>query len=213
MCSEVKQLMKNEIKKSLKWAFSIAVITLVLAAIFSIISTAVLNGVGVFSGILVVLVIISIHLIFDIIGVASTAASEVPFHAMASKRVKGAKYAVWLTQNADRVSSFCNDVIGDICGIISGTAAAVVVVELVALFSERNSGVIDYVMSVLVTSLVAALTVYVKALGKTYAINYSIEIMYKVGFLFYFAEHRLHIPILDILDKKTNGKARKRREK
>lgn len=199
--------------KSLKWAFSIAVITLVLAAIFSIISTAVLNGVGVFSGILVVLVIIFIHLLFDIIGVAATAASEVPFHAMASKKVRGAKYAVWLTKNADRVSSFCNDVIGDICGIISGTAAAVVVVELVALFAKENGGLMDYVMSVLVTSLVAALTVYVKALGKTYAINYSVQIMYQVGYLFYFAEHRLHIPILRILDKKTDGKARKRKGK
>lgn len=27
-----------------------------------------------------------------------------------------------LKKNADKVSSFCNDVIGDICGIISGAA-------------------------------------------------------------------------------------------
>ncbi|RYL92355.1 hypothetical protein EWI07_09990 [Sporolactobacillus sp. THM7-4] len=205
--------MKSEIKKSLKWAFSIAVITLVLAAIFSIISTAVLHGVGVISGILVVLVIIFIHLFFDIIGVASTAASEVPFHAMASKKVRGAKYAVWLTKNADRVSSFCNDVIGDICGIVSGTAAAVVMVELVALFSSKSGGLIEYAMSVIVTSLVAALTVYVKALGKTYAIRYSTDIIYKVGFLIYFTEQRLHIPILSLLDQRKNNKARKRKEK
>jgi len=198
--------MKNELRKSLKWASTIAVITLVLAAIFSIMSNGVLHGAGAVVGILVVLVIILIHLLFDIIGVAATAADEVPFHAMAAKKVRGAKHAVWITKNADRVSVFCNDVIGDISGIISGTAAAVVVIELVALFVHRNNSALEYAISVLFTSLVAALTVFTKALGKTFAIKYSTQIIYRVGYLFYIAENRFHIPILN-----KNGKHKKKR--
>lgn len=198
--------MKYELRKSLKWASTIAVITLVLAAIFSIISNGILNGVGTVIGILVVLIIILIHLIFDIIGVAATAADEVPFHAMASKRVKGAKHAVWITKNADRVSVFCNDVIGDISGIISGTAAAVVVIELAAVFVHRNNSALEYTISVLFTSMVAALTVFTKALGKTFAIKHSTQIIYRVGYLFYIAENRFHIPILN-----KGGRQKKKR--
>ena len=47
------------------------------------------------------------------------------YHAMSSKKIKGAKKAVSFKKNADKVSSFCNDVIGDICGIISGSAGEI----------------------------------------------------------------------------------------
>ncbi|MCO7176602.1 hypothetical protein ACFP7A_11885 [Sporolactobacillus kofuensis] len=206
--------MKNELKKALKWALPLAVITLVLAAIFSIVSTAVLSDANVVSGTFVVIVIILIALFFDIIGVASTASNEAPFHAIASKGMKGAKYSVWLTKNADRVNTFCTDVIGDASAIISGTAASVVVVEMMELLSKDKSGFVDYVVSVIVTSLVAAFTVFVKALGKGFAIKNATNIIYKVGFVLYFIEDRLHIPILKILDKKKNkGKKRKKAKK
>lgn len=205
--------MKNELKKSLKWALPLAVITLVLAAIFSIISTAVLNNAGVISGIAVVFVIILIALFFDIIGVASTASSEAPFHSMASKGMKGARYAVWLTKNADRVNTFCTDVIGDISAIISGTAASVVVVELLAVIASKDGGALEYVLSVIVTCLVAATTVFVKALGKTYAIKNSTKIIYKTGYVIYFAECHLHLPILNILDKKGIKEKTKKRKR
>ncbi|MCO7126595.1 hypothetical protein NIE88_12555 [Sporolactobacillus shoreicorticis] len=201
--------MKNELKKALKWAVPLAVITFVLAAIFSIVSTAVLSNANVISGTIVVLVIILIALFFDIIGVASTASSEAPFHAIASKGMKGAKYSVWLTKNADRVNTFCTDVIGDASAIISGTAASVVVVEMMALLVYNKSGVVEYIISVIVTSCVAALTVFVKALGKGFAIKNSTKIIYRVGYVMYFTEARLHIPILKILDTK---KKRVRRE-
>lgn len=205
--------MKNELKNSLKWALPLAVITLVLAAIFSIISTVILNHAGVFSGILVVLVIILVALFFDIIGVAATASDEAPFHSMASKGMRGARYAVWLTKNADRVNTFCTDVIGDISAIISGTAASVVVAEMVAMIASTRGSFIENVLSVVVTCFVAAITVFVKALGKTFAIKNATKIIYKVGYVIFFAEHHLHLPVLNLLDKKTNtDKKRKKGE-
>ena len=35
-----------------------------------------------------------------------------------------------LIRNAGKVSSFCNDVIGDISGVISGTASALIVFNI-----------------------------------------------------------------------------------
>ncbi|MFT8317431.1 MAG: hypothetical protein ABF651_04035 [Sporolactobacillus sp.] len=197
----------------MRWAWPLAVITLVLSAIFSIVATSILNDSGVFTGILVVLVIILFALFFDIIGVAATASSEAPFHAMASKGMRGARYAVWLSKNADRVNTFCTDVIGDMSAIISGTAASVVVVESMALF--HDTGIIEYILSVGVTCLVAGLTVFVKALGKSFAISNATIIIYRVGFVIYFTEYRLHLPILSLLDRKKSkakGKKRKKEE-
>ena len=70
---------------------------------------------------LILLVIVMVGIIFDIIGVAVTSADEKPFHSMAARKVPGSQEAIKLLRNAERVSSICNDVVGDICGVVSGT--------------------------------------------------------------------------------------------
>src|SRR5699024_3051700 len=115
--------------KSIKFSFSIAVITFVLAAIFSVVSSSILSGVMSSVGLLIVFIIVLTGVFFDMLGIAATAADEVPFHAMASEKVSGSKQAILIVRNADRFASFCNDVIGDISGIISGTATAIVVIQ------------------------------------------------------------------------------------
>src|SRR5690554_2086590 len=122
--------MKDSIRNSLNWSLLIAVIILVLAALFAVISTSVLSGVSWGIGMLIVLAIVLVGVLFDTIGVAATAVSEKPFHAMAAEKVPGAKHAVQITRNADKFANFCNDVIGDISGVISGTASAYVVLRL-----------------------------------------------------------------------------------
>ncbi|MFD2618351.1 hypothetical protein [Terrilactibacillus laevilacticus] len=198
--------MKVDIKKSLKFSSSIAVITLVLAAIFTIVSNILLSDVNAIVGTLIVLGIVLIGIIFDIVGVASTAANEIPLHAMASERVHGAKHAVYIARNADRVSTFCNDVIGDISGIVSGTASAIVVIEMASHFISHEDGSgLQNAISVLFTSAVAGITVFGKALAKTYAISHATKIVFRVGILCYIIEERLHIPILKHKRKNKNG--------
>ena len=116
-------------------------------------------------------------ILFDIIGVAVTAADPRPFHSMAAHKEPGAKEALMLLRNAGRVSSVCNDVVGDICGIVSGTTTAVIVVRLQAAFSLPES----VLLSVAVTALVSGLTIGGKALGKTVALNKSTSVVYWVG--------------------------------
>ena len=57
---------------------------------------------------LILALFIGLGILFDIIGVAVTAADPRPFHSMAAHKEKGAKEALKLLRNADRVSSVCD---------------------------------------------------------------------------------------------------------
>jgi CBS domain containing-hemolysin-like protein len=184
----------------------IAIVTLVLAAIFSIVSSLVLSGVSLAVGVVVVLVLVLIGIVFDAIGIAAAAANEIPFHAMASEKVHGAREAILICRNADRFSSFCNDVIGDITGIVSGTASAIVVLKLVFDLGHAEDSYMHFTLAVVFTSLVAALTVGGKALGKTFSINFSTHIILYVGKIFCHLDQKLHIKIFN--GKSNNKKNR-----
>ena len=116
-----------------------------------------------------------IGIITDIIGTAVTSADEQPFIAMASKRIAGAKQALQLIRRAERVSSLLNDVVGDIVGIISGSAGSVIAVYLVSL------GLKSAVASMLITAFTSAFMIGGKAYGKGLAIANSSRIVLTVG--------------------------------
>lgn len=168
-----------------------------------------LEGVAWGAGMVVVLILVLIGIVFDMMGIASAAASETPFHSLASERVPGAKQAIQIVRNADRFSSFCNDVIGDIVGVISGTATAIVVIKLVASAGAENS-VLHTVVSVLFSAIVSALMVGGKALGKSYAIHYANRILLWVGKFFYLLERRLGIRVFKSNKNKNKSNSGKR---
>ncbi|WP_404428577.1 hypothetical protein [Sutcliffiella horikoshii] len=196
--------MVNKWKDAINWSLAIAVITLVLAAIFSIVSTYLLSGVTWAVGMVIVFIIVFIGIFFDMLGIASTAADEIPFHAMAAERVNGSKQAIQIVRNADRFASFCNDVIGDISGIISGTASAIVVISFTLSVGQREDSLFHYIVAVVFTSVVAAVTVGGKAFGKSMAIRYSTPILFQVGRLFYILEDKFHIVVLKDNKKRKN---------
>ncbi|ASF39862.1 hypothetical protein CEH05_12215 [Halobacillus halophilus] len=199
--------MDNKLKKSLKFSLSIAVITFVLAAIFSVISSSVLSGVMWIIGLVIVFIIVFTGVIFDMLGIAATAAHEKPFHAMASEKVSGAKEAIIIVRNADRFASFCNDVIGDISGIVSGTASAIVVLQVVNVLGYSDGSTVQITISVILTSIVAALTVGGKALGKFFAINSSTKIIFFAARVIAWLESTTKIRILSNASS-TNKKTR-----
>ncbi|PRO66714.1 hypothetical protein [Alkalicoccus urumqiensis] len=198
--------MNESMKQSLRWSWIIAVVTLVLAALFSVISTAMLSGVSWAVGMVIVFAIVLTGVISDTIGVAATAASEAPFHAMAADRVPGARQASVITRNADKFSNFTNDVIGDIAGVISGTASAYVVLQLTFALGSSDESTLQFIISVLFTSVVAATTVGGKAVGKTIAIQHSTPIIFHVGRLFYLLEVKLGITIFKSKRKKKQAR-------
>ena len=174
---------QKNIKKSgrslASWILIVFFSTIVISASFSTLSAAMLEGSGIFAAMAILLAIILLGIVFDIVGVAVTAAEERPLHSMAAKKVPGAREAIMLIKNADRVSSLCNDVVGDICGVISGSASAVIAVQLLESFTLSWSSVVNMAMS----AMVAGLTVGGKAIGKGIAMRYSVSIVHFVGSL------------------------------
>ena len=165
---------KSKERPDFKWIFKIMALAFVISITFSFISETVLPNVNVIIGILLVIIFILLGVIFDMLGVSVTSADEKPFHSMNSRKVKGAGVAVKFKKSADKVSSFCNDVIGDICGIVSGSAGTIIAIAL------ANSLHVDkFVITLVVTALIASLTIGGKSLGKSYAINKSNLILYK----------------------------------
>ena len=193
--------MNDKIKRSIKFSLTIAVITFVLAAIFSSFSSSLLNNVSWIIGLIIVFFIVLIGIVFDMLGIASTAAKEAPLHAMAAEKVKGAKEAVNIYKNADKFASFCNDVIGDISGIVSGSALTIVILEITKLLQGTIETSPQIYLNDFLTILVAALTVGGKALGKYFAINSSTQIILLAGKIIFFIQDKLKIRVLSKSNK------------
>lgn len=156
------------------WIMKITLVAFALSFIFSMLSESIIPNVNITIGIIVLVIFIILGILFDIIGVAVTAADIAPFNSMNSRRIKGADIAVKFKQNAAQVSSFCNDVIGDVCGVISGGAGSIIAINFASIYHFDT-----FYTVLLVSALIAAITISGKALGKSYAINKSNIILYK----------------------------------
>lgn len=183
-----KDIIKNEIKNlkvqekrrknkkivDYNWIVKVTLLAFSISLIFSFMSETVLPNVNVVLGIIILIVFIFLGIIFDMIGVAVTSADEKQFHSMNSRKIRGANIAVKFIKNADKMSSFCNDVVGDICGIVSGSAGTIVALSVASMLKIDK-----FIVTLLITALIAALTIGGKALGKSYAINKNNLILYK----------------------------------
>jgi Mg2+/Co2+ transporter CorB len=169
----------NDNGASYKWIIGIVIWTFIISSSISYVSDLFLSNVDILLAFVILIIIILIGILFDIIGVAVTAAEEVPFHSMASKKVKGAKTSVKLIRNADKVSNFCNDVIGDVCGVISGSTGAVIIGKIITSTNIENKTLLTLAIS----GIIASLTVGGKAIGKNFAISQSNNIIYSVAWI------------------------------
>jgi len=159
------------------WVIKMTLGTFVLAIIFGLLSQLLLEEIRIVSlSVTLLLAIIFLGVLFDTIGTAAAAADEAPLNAKATRKIFGAQKGVSLVRRADQVANFCNDVIGDITGILSGAVAAMLVFQLVV-----NAPEMELYAQILITAAVTSLTVGGKAWGKYLALNYSTEIMLMVG--------------------------------
>ncbi len=161
-----------------KWVVCITMLAFLLSVFMTTFSDILLRKSTIVVAFIILIAIIFIGILFDIIGVAVTVADEKPFHSMAASKVKGAKQSLALIRNASKMASICNDVIGDICGIVSGTSAAFIVTQL----DFGNGGLVDATLfSVILSGIVASLTIGGKAFGKELAIRNSKRIITIIG--------------------------------
>ena len=165
---------KHKGSKRNLWPLKVTIITLVLSGFFSFFTEIVSTKSNLVIALLICILLIIISIIFDGIGVAATNCDIKPLTAMASKRIPGSRRAIRLVQNSEKVSSICCDVIGDICGVISGACSAAIVLRILV-YSDSDS--IRLLISIIASALIAALTVGGKAIGKIVAIRNSKELI------------------------------------
>ena len=161
---------KSKNKNTWIWPLIVLILAISLSLSFSLLSELVLSGSALIVAIIVILVFIALAILTDMVGLAVASANIEDFTAMAARKVKGSKQALHLVKSADKVSSVLNDVVGDVCGILSGAAGA----SIVAKIAIDNGGSF---MSILIPSLIAAiiagLTIAGKALFKKVAIKHA----------------------------------------
>lgn len=167
---------KNSLQNKF-WYFKLFVVSLLLCFVFAIISQLMLIKANIAVALFLVLVLIFVSVVFDVIGVAVAASNIKPFLELKKQNVRGVDKAIKLVKNADRVSSICTDVVGDICSILSGASGVAISIILISELPSVSSAV----LSTFISSIIAALTVFGKALGKNYALNSSTKIMIFVG--------------------------------
>ena len=168
---------KRERNKTIRWVVTIFIVTIFISGAISLLSDVIMENSSVFVAFLILLAIILIGIIFDIIGMAVASADEKPFHSMAARKVPGAQESIALLRNAERVSSICNDVVGDICGVVSGSASATIAVQIISNFDFSWPQIVSLAMS----ALAAGLTVGGKAICKSFAVNSSTAIVHSGG--------------------------------
>lgn len=169
---------KNQNKQGKRewWALKVSVLTFILAMLISLFAEVSLPGASLAAALALLLVLVAIGIAADILGIAVTAVTLAPFTAMAAKRIRGAAESIRLVKHADRVANICNDVIGDICGIVSGAAGAAIALRL-TLSPEAPK----FLPAIIVSSLIAAVTVSGKALGKRVALDNCRRIVFFAG--------------------------------
>ncbi len=173
-------------KENYKWSLTVLLLAFFISIVMSFLSTSLLESVSLTIAIIVTFIFIIVGIIFDIIGVAFTAGDVVIFHSMSSRKIKGSKIAVKLIKNSHKVSSICCDVIGDICGIISGVAGVSIISLIIKLTSYNEIAV-----TLLVTALISSLTIGGKALAKNFAIIKSRFVISSVSrFLSFFIKEK-----------------------
>lgn len=169
---------KNKNKVNYRWIIIVLILSFVISVTFSFTSEMALPNVNLFWGVIITILFILIGVLFDMVGVAVTASDEAVFHSMAANKVRGAKIAVKLKKNADKMSSFCQDVIGDVCGVVSGSMGAVITLKIIERMDSNN-----IFITLIVTGIISALTIGGKAIEKAFAINKSNEILYRFSVL------------------------------
>lgn len=188
---------KKERNKTIRWVVTIFLVTILISGTISFVSDEIMASSTMAVAFLILFAIVLVGIIFDIIGVAVTSADEKPFHSMAARKVPGSQNAIRLLRNAERVSSICNDVVGDICGVVSGSASATIAAQVL----QNSDFTWPRMVTLLMSALVAGLTVGGKAIGKTFAINSCTQIVYMVGRVMYIFTHLSEV----LGKKKTNS--------
>ena len=161
-------------KHSTKWAFKVLLLSVSLSIIFSLLSQSIMPTLPSFLSIFVIIFFIFVSVVFDVIAVAFTTIKKEDLEEY--KKQKGYETAKKLCDHSDKISSFGGDVIGDICGILSGAGGVSLVFNMQ--IQDEN---LNLLVTCLISSLIAGLTIFCKAIMKSYAMQNCAKIALKTA--------------------------------
>jgi len=158
------------------WVVKVFILTFIICMLISGLSNFIAANSNLIILFIITIIIIFIGIIFDIIGTAVLTADEATFHAKASNKIKGSRESIKLIKNASNIANFCNDIIGDICGIVSGSMGA-----MIAIYFANKLSINPTITALIVSSIISSIMVGGKAIGKNIAIKKSDKIIFQVG--------------------------------
>jgi len=172
--------------ESKSWIIKIVLLTFVISIVFAAVSNGIIPILPLWAELILLLVFVLIGVVFNIVGTAVSAGSQTPFHSMSTQGVKGSRHALWLIRNAEKVSNFCSDAIGDISSIIIGASAALIVRDIVGDFNQYT-----FYLMIIGTGIISSITIACDAWGKMLALKHSNQIVYHVAlFLCFFKREK-----------------------
>lgn len=169
-----KKAKKKKIPAWLSWGLGVFFLSFALTVIFSFLTEISIKDSPVYICVIVLLVLLVLNIFCDTLANAIITCVPDAFHAMASNKIKGAKRAVVLCRNATKLGSIFADVIGDICGIVSGAAGATLVVHI----AVNGGSTVELIASIGVSAVIGALTIGGKAIFKHFAMKYNKQIVF-----------------------------------
>ena len=162
--------------ENIKGSLLIAIFTFLIAILVTLSSQTRIQYVSFIPAITILLVIIFTGIISDMVGVAATVANPRTFNARAAKKIFGARNGLYLVKHADRVASLMCDIVGDICGTVSGAIGIVITLRII-----NNWGGSQSLYNLLMIGFISALTVGGKAYFKTFGMKKADEVIFYVG--------------------------------
>lgn len=167
-------------KHSAGWALKIVVLTFILSLISSVLSQVAVGGSDILIATMLLIFMVITSIIFDVIGVSVTSCTMCAVNGANVEDGNVKRVAETLIANAEKVNNICADVIGDICGVMSGACGASIVAAI-----SGALGTDAFLPSILVSAVIASVTVGGKALCKRIAVQNSESIVL-------FTARRLH---------------------
>lgn len=162
--------------KKNSWIYQVFLWTFVLSILFSYVTNFISFNSSTIITAIIILIVIVVGIIFDMMGTAALTSKESTFHAMGAKKINGAKVAIKLIRNNVKVSSICNDIVGDICGIVSGGLGAVLAIDIASQFGWQIT-----LITMIVSAIISALTVGGKAIFKSVAYKNCDKILFSLS--------------------------------
>lgn len=161
-------------KNNLRWAFKTFILSIFLSIVFSVVSQSLFPNLPIFLSLFIIAFFIIVSVIFDMIGVAVTSIKLEQIKQFENQ--KGFQTAVRLCKNTEKVSSFCGDVVGDICGILSGAGGVSLVLNI---HIQEES--VYFIATCIVSALIAGITIFGKAVMKGYAVDNCVDVVMKTA--------------------------------